>query len=308
MRCLAGLLWPPRTARRGIAAVLLVLAWGCASAPPATPDPSLTASGTPAEPELAALLARLRTDDSRQRKETRQRLLAMGPVAVPPLLERIRDPDWMVRWKVVNLLGYLEDTRATLPLVERVVVDPNPHVRWRSLWAVSVLRDEERATAELERWLHQPEHRWNAAVGLSMFGRLDALPVLSEGTRSDDDWIRFEAVNGLGRVHDESTSQLLAGLLEHPQERTRQEVVMSLGRIRDEAAVTALIAALDDPSPRVRWRAAMALKLAGRPRGAEPLRRLLEHETDEHVRKHAADALDELDEEGGAVAEGDSRR
>ena len=257
----------PRTIGALIGALLVALIWGCAQAPheprEAPASPAAAASQAEVDPELAALLARLRTDESSQRRETRERIIAVGPVAVPPLLERIHDPDWNVRWKVVNLLGYLEDTRATQPLVERVVVDPNLHVRWRALWAVTALDDDDRARAELERWFRQPEHRWNAAVGLSMFGSLEALPVLSEGTRSEDDWIRFEAVNGLGRIHDENTSLLLAGLLEHPQQRTRQDAVMSLGKIRDEVAVTALIAALEDPSPQVRWRAAMGLKLSG---------------------------------------------
>ena len=53
--------------------------------------------------------------------------------------------------------------------------------------------------------------------------------------------------------------------------------------------------------------AAMGLKLSGSPRGAAPLRRLLEHETDADVRKHAAGALEKLDHQAQAVAERDPR-
>ncbi len=247
-------------------------------------------------PDLQELLGRLRTDGPKERKETRERLLAMGPVIVPHLLERIEDPEFTVRWKVVNLLGYLEDTRGLMPLVERVAFDPNPHVRWRALWALAVMNQDETIVAEFQRRLTDESQRWNAAVGLSMFGDPAAIPVLVEGTRSEDGETRFEAIFGLGRSFDENTSAVLVGLLEHPEVKTRNEVVMALGKIRDAKAAEGLIRALGDDEPGVRWRAAMGLKRCGDPRAIPALERVLENESDEFVVKHAREALAELEE------------
>ncbi len=254
-----------------------------------------SSSAAISDAEITALMTRLATDESAERRATREAIIAAGVVMVPHLLARAEHPDWNVRWKVVNCLGYLEDRRATLPLVERVVGDVNPHVRWRALWAITALDDTERVTAEFERRLAQPATRWTAAVGLSMFEHPAAIPVLLEEVENPDSFIRFEAINGLGRSYDANTSGFLAALRDHPDTRTRQEVVMSLGRIRDEAAVIALMDALHDASPGVRWRAAMGLKLAGDERAIEALSRLLAEESDEEVRKHVAEALGQLD-------------
>jgi HEAT repeat protein len=249
---------------------------------------------TAPEPELVRLVGLLA--ESGSRKEARETILAMGAGVVPELVELIDHPEFLIRWEIVNILGYLEDPRALMPLVDRAIHDPNPHVRWRALWALAVLDEEEAVTSELERRMEQSSgnERWQAAVGLSMFGRKQAIPLLVEGTRSEDPWIRFEAINGLGRSFDDRTSTILAALLDHPDTKTRQETAMSLGKIGDEAAVDGLIAALDDAAPEVRLRAALGLKLAGDRRAIPALAARLEQETDASVIEHARETLDSL--------------
>ncbi len=248
--------------------------------------------------ELEKLLGRMESDGPETRTETRERLLAMGPVIVPRLLERIEHPAFIVRWKVVNLLGYLKDRRGLMPLIDRVAFDSNPHVRWRALWALAVMGQDEEIIDEFRRRLEDEGQRWNAAVGLSMFGDSAAIPTLVDGARSQDREIRFEAIFGLGRSFDENTSAVLVGLLEHPEVKTRNEVVMALGKIRDPAATEGLIRALDDGEPGVRWRAAMGLKRCDDPRAIPALERVLDNEADEYVVTHVRQALAELEASG----------
>ncbi len=283
-----------RIPRFGTACLVLAFVLGGCASVRNTAVTTLQPAPAPA-PDLKELLDRLRTDGPKERKETRERLLAMGPVIVPHLLERIEDPEFMIRWKVVNLLGYLEDTRGMMPLVERVAFDPNPHVRWRALWALAVMDQDETIIAEFKRRLDNEDQRWNAAVGLSMFGDPAAIPVLVEGTRSENGETRFEAIFGLGRSFDEDTSAVLVGLLDHPEVKTRNEVVMALGKIRDAAAAEGLIRALGDGEPGPRWRAAMGLERCDDPRAIPVLEDLLEGETDELVVKHARKALAKLE-------------
>jgi HEAT repeat protein len=256
--------------------------------------PAVTDQGISTDPEMERALAKLKSEDAGDRKEARQELLAVGSVVLPDLLGLIEDPYFLTRWEVVNILGYLEDERALLPLVDRAVLDPNPHVRWRALWALAVLNRDDVITAEFVRRMEIPSERWNAAVGLSMFGHPQAIGTLLEGIHSEDSWIRFEAIYGLGRSFDEHTSAALIPLLAHPEVKTRQELVMTLGRIGDETAVEGLITALGDTEPRVRWRAAMGLRLAGDPQSVDALTELLESETDATVVEHAQEALNKL--------------
>ena len=225
------------------------------------------------------------------RAEARRAITEAGPQAVPALLRRIEDPLFSVRWEVVNLLGWIGDPSAVEPLVERVLGDPNPHVRWRSLWALRAIGEPsvpDRFAASLGE---ADSIRWNAAVGLSMFGDARSLPLLTARIADDDPWIRWEAVNALGRVHDGRTSARLVELLDHPHLRTRQEAVMSLGRIGDPSAVRGLIRALGDSAPEIRWRAAMVLGKVREPEARTALGDRLARETDPLVRKHLLRAL-----------------
>lgn len=241
--------------------------------------------------QLTPLLTRLETDAPDERRETRERLLELGPAITPALLGRIEHPESSVRWKVVNLLGHLRDPRALLPLVDRAVLDVDPHVRWRALWALDAL-DHDHAVVEalLARLEHAPE-RWAAAVGLSRFGSPEAIPVLLGGVRSPDAAVRFEALFALRRVHDPDTSTALLVLLDHAEVATRRELAMTLGTIGDGAAVDGLIGCLGDPAAAVRWRAAKGLARAGDPRALPALHALLRKEADGTVIAHTRRAV-----------------
>ena len=103
-----------------------------------------------------------------------------------------------VRWELVSYLGELADGRALSALTERALADPNPHVRWRSLWALRKLPERAQVVALLRNGLHGADgadgadsaERWNAAVGLTMFGRGDGLRLLLVGAVRAGPWRR----------------------------------------------------------------------------------------------------------------------
>jgi len=80
-------------------------------------------------------IAFLGAEESRQ--DARKQLVALGADAVPALLASARHSDSHVRWEIVNLLGLIGDARGLGALKESATRDENPHVRWRSLWALS---------------------------------------------------------------------------------------------------------------------------------------------------------------------------
>jgi HEAT repeat protein len=258
---------------------------------------AVTASTEVPEEDIEALWSQvvMRGDGSRSASDSLQRL---GGQAVPVLLVHLEDPYWKDRWDAVNLLGIIADQRATDPLIDRVLFDPNPHVRWRALWALSALRDpgvQDKFWAELQD-REDTTARWNAVVGLAFFADTRSLPLLEQGLSREDSWQRWEAIYNLRRIHGDKTSGLLVPMLEtESEERMRREVVMTLVHIGDAPATAALVGLLDDAAPEIRWRAVMGLSR----NQAEGARELLETrraaETDERVLEEIDKALAKLD-------------
>jgi HEAT repeat protein len=251
----------------------------------------------PADPEIDALLRGL-AGKYDARKESRDRLVARGPAITARLLPLLDEQSWEYRWEIVNVLGYLEDPKAVQGLVERVVADPNRHVRWRSLWAVAVTDPGGRLASPLLRVeldSRVESRRWNAVVGLTMFEDASVVPLVHERLASGDWWIRWEAVNALGRVHDEHSSSLLAGLIEGDSDASvRREGTFVLGVICDAKARELLAKGVSDADPQVRWRAAMGLGRCEDASSEPLLRQRLDVEDDELVRTRIGEALERL--------------
>jgi HEAT repeat protein len=218
--------------------------------------------------------------------------------AVPYLFKELESHLWTHRWKVVNVLGFVGDPRAIPVLADRVLHDPENHVRWRSLWAVRECEWEgEQSRAIFREALEGPDTRWhwNAAIGLSFFGDSKGLDHIHNALKVALEWRRWEAVNALGRVHDERTAALLEPLVRSdPSIRVRQECVVALGGICDEKAKEILVGALQDPDPALRWRAADGLGRCGDPAFVERLEARAEIEENERVLSRIALAIERL--------------
>ena len=163
----------------------------------------------------------------KERQACRERLVELGHPVTPLAIARLEDPSWAYRWDIVNTLGYLRDIRAVPGLVGRVLNDPNPHVRWRALWAVYACDHKSgQTTALLLAALtnEDPLVSWHAAIGLSIMKDYRAVPLLHEHLDHTDKYTRWEAVNSLGRVHDATSSgRLERVLLEDADVKVLQE-------------------------------------------------------------------------------------
>lgn len=256
------------------------------------------ADGAPGEVEPSTQrLQRLVEDlvgDRAARTAARRQLEEYGAESLPHLIARARDPQFSMRWEVVNMLGNLQQPAAVATLVERITEDRDPHVRWRAMWAIQRIPDGTVADRLAAVCRGDGVRAWNACVGLSLFADSRALPRLRQGLTSTDSWVRWEAIDSLGRVHDGQTSKLLVEHLGDPKERVRQEIVLSLAQIGDTTAVEALLQALGDGSSAVRWRAAMGLaRCAGSEHLALLENRLVEAR-DADTRKYLKKAIERL--------------
>jgi HEAT repeat protein len=240
-------------------------------------------------------------DGSSQARETgRDGLIALGLEALPALIQATHDPTDFIRWEAVNALGALttvieepeemETLVTAIPaLLERALTDSDPHTRWRSLWALGMFPDPTQA-AEIVPALHDglqnaadDASAWYAVVALAYFEQPEAAPLLHLGIDRSDPFERWEAVYGLGMVHNDESAALVVHVLLDVSGREvelRQEAAMVLMHIADPSTIPALVEALHDPEPGVRWRAGLVLgKLAGTDALAE-LEAALQRETD----------------------------
>jgi HEAT repeat protein len=244
--------------------------------------------------DVEALIERLKNPDDRT--AAREAIVALGAEATPTLLRHARDEDGTVRWEFANIAGTVRDARCVEPLVENVLIDADPHVRWRSLWALSTYQDRARTMELLRHALgeRQGVPRWNAIVGLAFFQAPEVVPLVHQGLDDPDSWRRWEAINALRTVHDETSARALEGILTRGKDDERTEAVMALGNIGGPDAYALLVRALGDPQAQVRWRACMALGTIGDRNAREPIEALLLKETDATVIENARQALARL--------------
>jgi len=209
---------------------------------------------------MEELVKHLASPSADERKEAREGLLTLGAAAVPSLIEATESSNASLRWEAVNLLGMIADPRGIDAVLSVAMTDSDVHARWRANWAITRLDDGTvvpRLISGLDN--EDPTVAWNAAVTLSMFGQVEAVPMLHQGLESKG-WSQWEAVNALGRVWDDETTSKLILVLQEGGEGVRKEAALSLGRIGGEIALHALLAALQsDPSFEIRWRAAMMI-------------------------------------------------
>lgn len=254
--------------------------------------------GTPsraAVTQVGELMERLASPLAEERSAARAGLLVLGEAAVPSLIFATEAEDSILRWEAVNLLGMLGDLRATDAVLRVATADRDVHARWRANWAITNLDDGTvvpRLIAALSG--EDPAVSWNAAVTLSLFGAVEAVPILHQGLTTEG-WRQWEAVNALGRVWNDETAARLTALLRDAAEDVRKEAALSLGRIGGELARVALLDALwGDASPEVRWRAAMMIGHIGDETVIPLLENRLSVEDHPLVIAHIEEALEAL--------------
>lgn len=184
---------------------------------------------------------------------------------VDGLIAGTRSDDANLRWAAVDALGSIRDPGAIGPVMKCVLRDPDVHVRWRAIWAMTRF-DERPVIRRLLTGLSStnPQTALNAAVALSVLGRQEALERLLEGLRSSDAFRRWEVVNALGAMRDPRAVKALAATLRNGDADLRREAALSLGRTGSPRARDALRAASrEDPDPEVKWRADLSLQRIG---------------------------------------------
>lgn len=139
--------------------------------------------------EIESQISGLRSESKEFREQSMKALVQIGSPAVPTLVYLLTDPDWVVRYRAAEALGWIGDKDAVDALIISTC-DTKDHVRYMATKSLGSFRDT-RIHPVLVRMLCD-EHCYTrriAASGLGLSGDISAVPALSEaiGKESDTD-------------------------------------------------------------------------------------------------------------------------
>ena len=256
--------------------------------------------------EIDDLILKLSDDNYDIRKNASNKLTDIGEKAVPYIIESLKkDPYYNTssasfnsRWNKVNVLGRIGSNKSEDILIDRILFDEETHVRWRSIWALNLVKSSNTPKKILNYLENQEEKiRWRAAVVLGTLYNEQSKEVLLRGLTNQDDWIKWEAVYVLGILNDPSTANEISKLLKDNSTRIRQETALTLGKLENKEIIPKLLEALEDESPGVRWRAASSLSKLKDKSVIPEIEKALKKEQDSDAHNYINKALENLKSE-----------
>jgi HEAT repeat protein/tetratricopeptide (TPR) repeat protein len=237
----------------------------------------------------------------------RDKLLRIGERAGKPLLEALADENPEQKRAAVEILGYLGNPNAALPLLAAAEDDASDSdLRTRALVAAVALADV-RLLGRLETLANHTELRIRLAAvwGLARLRDRRAAGALTRAAGGAMDPVRAFACIGLGELGDPRSLPLLREKLERdPLVLVRAAAAIALGRLGRREASASLVGALRTAPDLVRRAAAVSLGTLGDPAAAEALADALFDE-DRELRVAAAWALARLGGGGGELPQVD---
>ena len=219
-------------------------------------------------------------------------VVAIGPHAVGPLVERLEAPAPEVRAAAAELLGRLGDRRAA-PALQRALDDADADVVAAAAGALGAVVATSAVDALFGLFAHQ-----SAAVRRAAIAALNGLGAAGTGPRAKtainaaDPHVRECAIRVAGYFGFPECVPAIVAALRDPDEDVRRAAIEQLPVLDDVDAVNALQVALTMETPRNRAAAAHALRQVEDPRAGVALREALK-DRDLWVRYYAASSLGE---------------
>jgi HEAT repeat protein len=180
--------------------------------------------------------------------------------AIPPLVERLRDPDTAVRGQAIGALADLGAVEALGPVVEAIDASAD----WGNLLAVMALaRMGPASTPQVGALLETSRSPAMTKALLQVTGLLgvaaDPAAVRALATHPDPE-IRIEAVRALGTLApDVESFTVCLAAMDDPEWPARALAARSLGRLGDTRAIPRLERAMGDTAYWVRHHVAEAM-------------------------------------------------
>ncbi len=139
-----------------------------------------------------------------------------GEEIVLPLCARLSDADAEVRAHAASVVATTKDPRAVDPLIKAMENEQDPDTRYAQMSALSAIGDN-RATKSIQKWTNS------------------------------ENWLdRYNAVDALGNLADESSLPVMLRLLKDPHPKVRENAVLSCGYFDKPEIRNRLLELLED--------------------------------------------------------------
>ncbi len=217
------------------------------------------------------LVQRVTHGSPAEMNEARQALARVGSRAVKPLLDALADPDVSQQRIAIDVLAYVQNRNAALPLFAFATGPAEPTLRTRAMLACGALADGA-LVPRYEELLFPKDALDDAAgaadaVGVAAVWGLAhmrdprALPLLRRVARSGTSAMRALAILGLGRAHDASSATEIGEIARAVDSGTvtRAAAAYALGDLNALGAVPALIEISEDGESLTRRMALVSL-------------------------------------------------
>ena len=246
-------------------------------------------SGSTSQKALEYLFKAL--SDENTRPSATEALINIGPAAVEPLINALKNTSPFVRSAAAEALGGIKDPRAIEPLISAMLRDGYEYTRAEAAWALAAMEDP-RVIEPLIEALSDPHQdvRAVAELALARMGPLSVEPLIKVLNKKGTAALRNSAVRALGGINDPRVVDPLIKALDDAA--VRDSAAIALGEIKDPRAVEPLIKILKAKDHSGGSSVAAALIKMGAP-SVEPLAQAL-NDNDQVVRRLAVIALGEI--------------
>ncbi len=246
------------------------------------------------------LLGDLKSQEPTRVEETRQLLSSLGPVALPLLVEVLKEEDNVGSRQIASrLLGRLGQEAATL-LKRELVLEGIAEQRVRILEAIGAITRDLKTELAYALEEESPKVRRAAFHLLQNLNDERLTSLLFDYVNHQDSTLALAAIRSLGRIKPAGAVDVLGSLIISARERERViAACQALGKIADPAGIEPLAQIIAPggffllyrkKSPLVRAAAASALAQISHPKVAKVLARHLE-DRDSRVRQTAREIV-----------------
>jgi HEAT repeat protein len=232
------------------------------------------------------LVQRVRHGHGKDADDARATLAKIGGRAVKPLLDALADQDVGQQRIAIDVLGYVENKNAALPLFSYATGSSDAQLRMRAMIACGALRDptllpkydallfpKDGDASELEdAAMSSDAVTMAAAWGVAKLGDPRAVPLLRKLTSTGSPQTRAIAVLGLGLAHDKGSITDVAAIARAVDSGNvaRAAAAYALGELGADGEAPTLLTLAEGTDPLPRETALIALARLGQGRTEPP--------------------------------------
>ncbi|MEH2014601.1 HEAT repeat domain-containing protein [Nostoc sp.] len=178
---------------------------------------------------LTLTLSMLEMGDFQQRWEITKVLTHLGKIAIPPLIDILKDEDAEeeLRWYAARTLGEFQHPEAIAPLVELLKTDEDEELKAIATTALGQMSSV--AITSLTELLLDEDTRLLAVRSLSCIPQPETITPLLSVVQDPQAAIRAAAIEALSSFHDERVPPVLLNALDDIAATVRRAAVLGLG-------------------------------------------------------------------------------